>query len=192
MLRRWIAAWRARLSALLGRRRFEAELDEELQFHLDEAAARHVRRGLSWEDARREAARQLGDVGLTKEAAASGKAHGIRVNAILPSAHTTLLDKHPDPRFRAWMARHFPAKAVAEASTCLVSPDAGVTGELFAVGGGLVRRIAFHESEGVLDPMMDAETMAVRLDEIIAAGHGLVFATQSEHGASTASRFPPM
>ena len=68
MLRRLMAAFHARLSALAGRRRFEAELDEELQFHLDEAAARHVRRGLSWEDARREAARQLGDVGLTKEA----------------------------------------------------------------------------------------------------------------------------
>ncbi len=68
MLRRLIAACRERLSALLGRRRFEAELDEELQFHLEQAAARHVRRGLSWEDARREAARQLGDVQLTKEA----------------------------------------------------------------------------------------------------------------------------
>lgn len=68
MLARWIAACRARLSALFGRRRFEADLDEELQFHLDEAAARNVRRGLSWEDARRAAARQLGDVALTKEA----------------------------------------------------------------------------------------------------------------------------
>ena len=68
MLARWIAACRARLSALTGRRRFEAELDEELQFHLESATARHVRRGLSWEDARRAAAMQLGDVRLTKEA----------------------------------------------------------------------------------------------------------------------------
>lgn len=68
MLRRWIAARRSQLEALFGRRRFDAELDEELQFHLDEAAARHVRRGLSWEDARRAAARQLGDLTITKEA----------------------------------------------------------------------------------------------------------------------------
>jgi len=67
MLRRFWAACRSRLSALVGRSRFEADLDEELQFHLDEAAAKHVRRGLSWEDARRAAARQLGDVAVTKE-----------------------------------------------------------------------------------------------------------------------------
>jgi NAD(P)-dependent dehydrogenase (short-subunit alcohol dehydrogenase family) len=136
------------------------------------------------------AASKAGVIGLTKEAAASGKAHGIKVNAVMPQAHTTLLDKHPDPAFRAWMARHFPARLVAEASAYLVSRDVAVTGELFAAGGGLVRRIAFHESAGWLDDDLTAEVVAERIDAIMAVEGGHVFATQGEHGANTARRFP--
>jgi NAD(P)-dependent dehydrogenase (short-subunit alcohol dehydrogenase family) len=50
---------------------------------------------------------KAGIIGLTKEAAQSGRAFGIKVNAILPPAHTELLDKHPDPDFRAWMRDNF-------------------------------------------------------------------------------------
>ena len=67
MLARWIAATRERLSALLSRHSFEADLDEELHFHLDQATARHIKRGLSRADARREALRQLGNVESIKE-----------------------------------------------------------------------------------------------------------------------------
>lgn len=67
MRRRLFAAW-ARLTALFGRRRFEAELDEELQFHLEEATAKFVRHGLTREAALAAARRQLGNLGVTKDA----------------------------------------------------------------------------------------------------------------------------
>ena len=67
MRRLTFALW-ARLTALFGRRQFESELDEELQFHLDEATARFVRQGLPWNLAREAAQRQLGNVGATKDA----------------------------------------------------------------------------------------------------------------------------
>lgn len=60
------ALW-SRVTSLFGGR-FEEELDEELQFHLDEATARHVRQGMSWEAAREAARRQLGNLGAAKEA----------------------------------------------------------------------------------------------------------------------------
>jgi putative ABC transport system permease protein len=67
MLTRWLCAARERLSALISRRSFEADLDEELHFHLDQATARHIKRGLSRDDARREALRMLGNVESIKE-----------------------------------------------------------------------------------------------------------------------------
>ena len=67
-MRRLVFALWSRVTALIGGRRFESELDEELRFHLDEATARHVRRGLSWEAAREAASQQLGNLGATKDA----------------------------------------------------------------------------------------------------------------------------
>lgn len=65
---RWLAGVRERLTVLFRRGRFEADLDEELRYHLDEATRRHVDRGLSWEEARTAAARQLGSLAATKDA----------------------------------------------------------------------------------------------------------------------------
>src|SRR3546814_8291002 len=44
-----------------------------------------------------------GIIGLTKDAAISGRPHGIHINAIMPTAHTALLDNHPDKDFRRWI-----------------------------------------------------------------------------------------
>jgi predicted permease len=56
------------LSRLLRRNALEKELDRELQFHLDAAAADHVRAGLTPEDARRMARIQFGGPEQVKEA----------------------------------------------------------------------------------------------------------------------------
>jgi hypothetical protein len=52
---------------LLRRRLKEAELEEELQFHLDEEAEERRATGLSAEEAYHAARRQLGNVALLKE-----------------------------------------------------------------------------------------------------------------------------
>jgi macrolide transport system ATP-binding/permease protein len=56
-----------RLAAPLRRRRLEGDLDEELRSHLEMAIELNVRKGLSAEDARREALRSFGGVEQTKE-----------------------------------------------------------------------------------------------------------------------------
>ena len=133
---------------------------------------------------------KAGIIGLTKEAAIGGKAHGIIVNAIMPSAHTALLDKHPDPAFRAWIAENFPARLVAATSAFLVSRETGVTGEVFSTGGGLVQRVAFHETAGIIDRGLTPEIMAARIDAILDSEGGTIIAQQAERSATTNRHFP--
>jgi hypothetical protein len=56
-----------RLKAILGRRRMEDELDEELQTHLEMQTRKHLAAGFSVEEAKAEARRDFGAVELSKE-----------------------------------------------------------------------------------------------------------------------------
>ena len=56
-----------RVRVLLGKERFEAELDAELQFHIEESTRRYVESGMAPRAARRAALRDLGGVEMTKE-----------------------------------------------------------------------------------------------------------------------------
>lgn len=108
----------------------------------------------------------------------------------MPSAHTALLDKHPDPAFRAWIAENFPARLVAATSAFLVSRDVGVTGEIFATGGGLVQRVAFHETAGIIERDLTPEIMADELAAILDTDGGAIIAQQAERSATTNRHFP--
>ncbi len=59
--------FRFRLRSLLGRRRREAELEEEIRFHLAEEMEEQVQAGLPPEQAHAEARRSFGNVTLTRE-----------------------------------------------------------------------------------------------------------------------------
>src|SRR5687767_3416284 len=59
----------ARLRGLARRRTIDAEVDEELQFHLEHEIAANIARGMAPAEARRIALRDLGGVASTKEAA---------------------------------------------------------------------------------------------------------------------------
>jgi predicted permease len=73
---RWLSALRERYRALVFRDREDRELDEELAFHLEMAEAENLRRGMSPEEARRQAALQLG--GVTQVREATREARGVR------------------------------------------------------------------------------------------------------------------
>ncbi len=62
----WAAA-SARLKALFKRSDFEAEMDEEIRFHIDKATERNVGTGMPLSEARRQALREFGGVERTKE-----------------------------------------------------------------------------------------------------------------------------
>src|SRR5213594_1559603 len=73
-----------RIAALFRRRRLEKDLDDELRSHLEMAIELNLRKGMSAEDARREALRSFGGVEQTKEI--------YRDQRGLPVIETTLQD----------------------------------------------------------------------------------------------------
>ena len=119
-------------------------------------------------------------IGLTKEAAIGGVAHGIRVNAIMPSASTPLLRNHPDESFREWMSRHFPPERVAAVTAFLVARDCPLTGEILTAGGGLVGRVAFIRARGHLDPDLSPESVQDNLDAILDVSDGEQLSSQKD------------
>src|SRR5712671_5122691 len=89
-----------RLAALFRRRGLEADLDAELRAHLEMAAELNLRRGLSAEEARREAHREFGGIEQTKEL--------YRDQRGLPMIETTLQDL----RFGFRMLRRSPGFSI--------------------------------------------------------------------------------
>jgi putative ABC transport system permease protein len=63
-----LSDWRMRVRSLLARRAVEQDLDGELAFHLEQEVAKHLRRGLSREEAVRLARIDLGGIEQTREA----------------------------------------------------------------------------------------------------------------------------
>src|ERR1700704_4914513 len=66
-MREFLRTLLERAGALFRRRRLEVDLDEELRSHLEMAVELNLRKGMSAEDARREALRSFGGVEQTKE-----------------------------------------------------------------------------------------------------------------------------
>ncbi|HZI40537.1 MAG TPA: permease prefix domain 1-containing protein, partial [Gemmatimonadaceae bacterium] len=64
---RWITKFRLRVRSLVQRNRVNRELDEELQDHLERQIEYHTARGMSREDAKVQATRDLGPIALRKE-----------------------------------------------------------------------------------------------------------------------------
>src|SRR6476661_1129542 len=67
-MRRWITRFGLRCRSLLAYKRVEAELDDELRFHLDEHVAAQVARSVTPEEAGRWAVIAIGGLGQQKDA----------------------------------------------------------------------------------------------------------------------------
>src|SRR6267143_784144 len=99
-MRGFLGTFIRRVAALFRRRRVEDDLDEELRAHLEMAVEMNIGKGMSAEDARREALLSLGGVEQTKER--------YRDQRGLPMIETTLQDL----RFGLRMLRRSPSFSI--------------------------------------------------------------------------------
>jgi NAD(P)-dependent dehydrogenase (short-subunit alcohol dehydrogenase family) len=92
-----------------------------------------------------------GVYGLTRALAVEGRAHGIAVNAISPTAWTPLYARAPDvsPERRVMMQERFRVELVAPVVLALAHESCEVTGEIFGAAGGHVSRMFMAQTEGI-------------------------------------------
>jgi NAD(P)-dependent dehydrogenase (short-subunit alcohol dehydrogenase family) len=109
---------------------------------------------------------KAGLIGLTLDAASEGKPLGIFVNAIMPVAHTRMIEGIPDPHFVAWFRKYMAPEKIAAPLAWFLSRESQVTGRILSVGGGRVARVVFAENAGIIG-VSDAETAKARLDEAL-------------------------
>jgi len=111
--------------------------------------------------------------GLTRNLAVAGHQYGINVNAIAPGAGTRMLDEAADalpPGTVEYMKKAMPPQLVAPVAAYLAHESCSVTGEVFNAAGGGVNRLVVANTAGINDADLTPETVAERLDEIMAVG----------------------
>lgn len=141
---RIFSEFRERLRALFSRDREDRELDEELAFHLEMQTRENIRRGMSPEEARRQAHLQLG--GLTQVREATRDARGVR----------WLDDLAGDVRYAFRTLRKRPAFTFAAVATLAL----GIGGNTIVFG--IVDALFLRPPAGVRDPGQVARVFIVR------------------------------
>ncbi|WP_430331544.1 SDR family NAD(P)-dependent oxidoreductase [Rhodococcus sp. ACT016] len=111
---------------------------------------------------------------LTRTQAILGKRIGVRSNAILPAAWTRSTAGIEQPGFGEFMQEHFPPEAVAAFAAYLLHADTPLSGEAFAVGGGLVSRVVQAETAGALTDDHTPEAWPALIDQVMAPGDMIV------------------
>lgn len=133
---------------------------------------------------------KAGLVGLTLDAAIEGKPHGILANAMMPTALTRLIEGIPDADFVAWFRRHFPPQKVALGILPLLGRDSGVTGRIYALGGGRIARVAFTEARGWVEPELTPELASQHIAEIEDMTDAVVLDNQQQSMGLFDEHFP--
>ena len=110
---------------------------------------------------------KAGLLGLTRSLALAGADHGIRVNAIMPTAFTRMTAGIPDPDFRAFMESTFGPERVAALTVLLASDEVPVNGECFLVGGGRIAAF-IGVTAGYISRDPSPEDFAAHLDDVMA------------------------
>jgi NAD(P)-dependent dehydrogenase (short-subunit alcohol dehydrogenase family) len=117
------------------------------------------------------AAGKGGLLSLTRSVGLEGTTHNILVNGILPTADSRMtrmgLEAAGEHEINAWFQSNFQPWKVGQAVAYLLSRQATISGEIFAVGGGRLARIAFAVAKGYFNPEITAENVAENFDRVM-------------------------
>ncbi|GAC1572396.1 MAG: SDR family NAD(P)-dependent oxidoreductase [Sphingomicrobium sp.] len=113
------------------------------------------------------AAAKAAMLGLSFDAAIEGRALGVFVNAVMPTAYSRMIEQMPDRATVGWFQRNLPAEKVAAAMAFFLSRESEVTGRIFYTGGGRLGTIQLAENDGIFLPEIAAETVRDRLGEVL-------------------------
>ncbi len=96
------------------------------------------------------AAAKAAQIGALRCLAIEGRANGIRVNGIAPSARTRMTERFTPSAYAEWFFNTMKPEAVATGAAYLLSEACEISGEILSLGGGRIARIVLSECEGVL------------------------------------------
>lgn len=89
---------------------------------------------------------------LTRGLAEEGKASGIQVNCVMPSAWTRLTSQVPNAEFQGILQKYFQPESIAPFVVWLCHQSNVFSGETFHIGGGRAGRVLLMEAQGVTAP----------------------------------------
>jgi NAD(P)-dependent dehydrogenase (short-subunit alcohol dehydrogenase family) len=119
-------------------------------------------------------AAKMGLVGFTRALALEGRRLGIRVNAVAPLAHTSMMEEGLEPARRSGasddvtmrLLEHLDPDRVSALVTYLAHESCDVSGEVFSAGGGHFARVFIVEGAGWTSPTAGPEDIAAHMAEI--------------------------
>ena len=126
-------------------------------------------------------------VGMVRCLAVDGEPHGIRVNALAPSARTRMTEAFLTSDYGEWLRRAMPPEKITGTAAFLMSEACSLTGEILGLGGGRVARITLTESEGVILPDPRPEVVRDALPAIMTDAALFHPATLGERSAKVAA-----
>jgi NAD(P)-dependent dehydrogenase (short-subunit alcohol dehydrogenase family) len=107
-------------------------------------------------------------IGVTRCLALEALEHGIRVNAISPSARTRMTERFHPSAYAEWFYETMQPEKVAVGAAFLLSEACDVNGEIFAVGGGRIARMMIAENEGVIGSGGSIEEVRAMMPQVMA------------------------
>lgn len=128
-------------------------------------------------------------IGMMRCLAVDGAKHGIRVNAIMPSARTRMTEGFAPSAYADWFFETMSPDKVAVGAAFLLSEACEVSGEVFALGGGRMARVTLAEAEGVTGLGSSIEDVRDALPDVMADTRFFYPADLSERSVEVAGVF---
>ncbi|HUR21298.1 MAG TPA: ABC transporter permease, partial [Vicinamibacterales bacterium] len=148
---RWFRVLGDRLRGLFGRERVMGEIHDELAHHVDLATADYVRRGMSPEDARAAALRQVGNVPSLQD-----QGYEVRGGGVLEATAS-------DARFALRLMRRQPGFSLIALVT--IALGIGATSTIFGVANGvLLKPLPYPAADRLAMVWMDNKRLPLRED----------------------------